>query len=66
MEGLNFSWLLDNKIAGHSAPMSDNDLGYLRSKGIRAVGVSCYKGVGEEFPGILVPTSGRPQFTYVE
>ena len=37
MERFNFSWLLDNKIAGHSAPMSDTDLGYLRSNGIRAV-----------------------------
>ena len=37
MERLNFSWQLDNKITGHGAPMSDNDLWYLRSKGIRAV-----------------------------
>lgn len=37
MEKLNFSWLIDREIAGHSAPMSDDDLNYLKSKGIKAL-----------------------------
>ena len=34
---LNFSWLVDGKIAGHSAPESDDDLHYLKSMGIKAL-----------------------------
>ncbi len=37
MERLNFSWLVDRKIAGHSAPISHDDLSYLRNKGITAL-----------------------------
>ncbi|MCL0065339.1 dual specificity protein phosphatase family protein [Dehalococcoidia bacterium] len=37
MEELNFSWLIDREIAGHSAPLSDGDLNYLKSKGIKAL-----------------------------
>lgn len=37
MERLNFSWLIHWEVAGHSAPMSDEDLKYLRSKGIKAL-----------------------------
>ena len=36
-ERLSFSWLVDREIAGHSAPMSDEDLDYLKSKGIKAL-----------------------------
>ncbi len=34
---LNFSWLIDGKIAGHGAPLINEDLAYLRSKGIRSL-----------------------------
>ncbi len=34
---LNFSWLIDGEVAGHSAPMSDDDLAYLKGKGLRAL-----------------------------
>jgi len=37
MERLNFSWLVEGEIAGHSAPMSEEDLLYLKSKGIEAL-----------------------------
>ena len=37
MEKLNFSWLIDVKIAGHRAPMSDDDLDYLKHKGVRSL-----------------------------
>lgn len=37
MERLNFSWLIDKVIAGHSAPISDDDFDYLKSKGITAL-----------------------------
>ena len=37
VERLNFSWLIDGEIAGHSAPQSEDDLNYLKSKGIRAL-----------------------------
>ena len=37
MEKLNFSWVIDGEIAGHSAPSSIEDLEYLRNKGIRAL-----------------------------
>lgn len=37
MERLNFSWLIDGEIAGHSAPSSDDDLNYLKNKGIEAL-----------------------------
>lgn len=36
-ERLNFSWLVDEEIAGHSAPTADDDLNYLREKGITAL-----------------------------
>lgn len=36
MDRLNFSWLVDGEVAGHSAPASVDDLIYLRGKGIRA------------------------------
>jgi atypical dual specificity phosphatase len=34
---LNFSWVVDGVIAGHGAPLDDEDLNYLRGKGIRAL-----------------------------
>lgn len=34
---LNFSWLIDGEVAGHSAPTSADDLAYLKGKGIRAL-----------------------------
>ena len=37
MEKLNFSWVIDGEIAGHSALLSNEDIEYLRSKGIRAL-----------------------------
>ena len=37
MERLNFSWLIHGEVAGHSAPVSDEDLKYLRNKGIKAL-----------------------------
>jgi len=37
VERLSFSWLVDREIAGHSAPQSDDDLNYLKSKGIKAL-----------------------------
>ena len=37
MERLNFSWLIHGEVAGHSAPISDDDLKYLRNKGIKAL-----------------------------
>ena len=33
-ERLNFSWFVPREVAGHSAPESDGDLDYLKSKGI--------------------------------
>jgi len=37
MERLNFSWLIDGEIAGHSAPISEDDLSHLKSKGVQAL-----------------------------
>ena len=37
MEKLNFNWVIDGEIAGHSAPLSNDDIEYLRSKGIKAL-----------------------------
>ena len=37
VERLNLSWLVDREIAGHSAPQSEDDLNYLKSKGIEAL-----------------------------
>jgi len=37
MERLNFSWLIPGEVAGHSAPMSEEDLYYLKCKGIKAL-----------------------------
>lgn len=37
MERLNFSWLIDGEISGHSAPLTEDDLVFLKSKGIRAL-----------------------------
>ena len=34
---LNFSWLVDEQVAGHAAPASDADLDYLRSQGVGAL-----------------------------
>lgn len=34
---LNFSWLVEGEVAGHSAPASVDDLAYLKGKGIRAL-----------------------------
>ena len=37
MERLNFGWLVDREVAGHSAPTSNDDLKYLKGKGITAL-----------------------------
>lgn len=37
MEKLNFSWLIEGGIAGHSAPQSEDDLNYLKTRGIKAL-----------------------------
>lgn len=37
MERLNFSWLVEGEIAGHTAPASEEDLSYLKSKVIAAL-----------------------------
>jgi atypical dual specificity phosphatase len=36
-EKLNFSWLAAGEVAGHSAPISSDDLKYLKSNGIKAL-----------------------------
>ena len=36
-ESLNFSWLLDGEVAGSAAPMSREELDYLRSQGVGAI-----------------------------
>jgi atypical dual specificity phosphatase len=33
----NFSWLIENKLAGHSAPESEADLIWLETRGIKAL-----------------------------
>ena len=37
MERLNFSWLIPREVAGHCAPLSEEDLHYLKRKGIKAL-----------------------------
>ncbi|MDM8000146.1 MAG: dual specificity protein phosphatase family protein [Dehalococcoidia bacterium] len=37
MSTLNFSWLIEGEVAGHSAPVSAEDLAYLKREGIRAL-----------------------------
>ena len=37
MNQLNFSWLIHRVVAGHSAPLSVEDLIYLKQKGIKAL-----------------------------
>jgi atypical dual specificity phosphatase len=37
MERLNFSWLIPAEVAGHRAPESDEDIQYLKGKGIQAL-----------------------------
>lgn len=37
MNRLNFSWLVPNEVAGHGAPLSVEDLLYLKRKGIKAL-----------------------------
>jgi atypical dual specificity phosphatase len=37
MQKLNFSWIIKDKLAGHSAPSSDKDLEWLRQQGILAL-----------------------------
>jgi len=37
MGELNFSWLIPGEIAGHRAPISEEDLRYLKHKGIKAL-----------------------------
>jgi atypical dual specificity phosphatase len=41
---LNFSWVIEGEVAGCAAPMSDSDLTYLRSEGIRAIVRLAYPG----------------------
>ena len=35
MNRLNFSWIIDGKLAGHSVPDSVQDIAWLKNKGIR-------------------------------
>jgi len=37
MERLNFSWLVENEIAGHREPASNEELRYLKSRGVGAL-----------------------------
>jgi len=37
MTRLNFSWLIGGEVAGHGAPLSVDDLLFLKSKGIQAL-----------------------------
>ncbi len=37
MGNLNFSWLIDGKLAGHQAPSSEQDLMWLKKQGVLAV-----------------------------
>ncbi|MDP2918640.1 MAG: dual specificity protein phosphatase family protein [Dehalococcoidia bacterium] len=37
MNRLNFSWLISGEVAGHSAPLSAEDLLYLKQRGIKAL-----------------------------
>ena len=37
MERLNFSWLIQGEVAGHAAPASEDDLSYLKQKGVKAL-----------------------------
>ncbi len=37
MDKLNFSWLIDNEVAGHAEPRSYEDLAWLFAKGIRSL-----------------------------
>jgi atypical dual specificity phosphatase len=37
MDRLNFSWLIDGEVAGHSAPVATDELAYLKASGIRAL-----------------------------
>ena len=34
MESLNFSWLIEGEVSGHSAPLKDSDLAFLKAKGV--------------------------------
>jgi atypical dual specificity phosphatase len=36
MNILNFSWIIEGKIAGHAAPKSDDDLIWLKKQGVKA------------------------------
>ena len=37
IDKLNYSWLIDGEIVGHSAPSSEGDLNYLKSKGVEVL-----------------------------
>jgi atypical dual specificity phosphatase len=37
VERLNFSWLIQGEVAGHAAPASEDDLNYLKQKGVKAL-----------------------------
>jgi len=37
MDHLNFSWLIQGSVAGHSAPLSEADLRYLKQRGIKSL-----------------------------
>ena len=37
MKYLNFSWVIDSKLAGHQAPSSEQDLVWLEKQGILAL-----------------------------
>jgi atypical dual specificity phosphatase len=34
---LNFRWIIEGQVGGHRAPLSEEDLVYLRSKGVKAL-----------------------------
>ena len=38
MNQLNFSWIIDVKLAGHQAPSSEQDLIWLKDQGVLALG----------------------------
>ena len=37
MESLNFRWLIEGEISGHSAPLKNADLAFLKDNGVRAL-----------------------------
>lgn len=52
-QSLNFGWLFEGEVAGCAAPMSDEELAFLRAQGIRAMVRLAYPGK-DDF--VMAPT----------